>query len=189
MIVPELDGVDRVLMAKPGFNIIATANIRDRGVHEMSSALKRRFNFETVQPIRALDMEVDLVARECERLLAQSNVTITMERPIIELLVTAFHDLREGKTGEGVQVEKPTTVMSTAEAVSVAMSAGLDSFYYGQGKLTAEAIARHLGGAVLKDNPDDLHKLKQYFDVVVRQRSKTLGGPWTDLLNARKWLP
>ena len=189
MIVPELDGADRVLMAKPGFNIIATANIRDRGVHEMSSALKRRFNFETVQPIRALDMEVDLVARECERLLAQSNVTITMERPIIELLVTAFHDLREGKTGEGVQVEKPTTVMSTAEAVSVAMSAGLDSFYYGQGKLTAEAIARHLGGAVLKDNPDDLHKLKQYFDVVVRQRSKTLGGPWTDLLNARKWLP
>ena len=110
-------------------------------------------------------------------------------RSVIELLVTAFQDLREGKTAEGIQVEKPTTVMSTAEAVSVAMSAGLDAFYYGGRKLTAEHVARHLAGAVLKDNPDDLLKLKHYFDVVVRQRGKQKGGPWSDLLNARKWLP
>ena len=50
--------------------MIATANTRDRGVHEMSSALKRRFNFETVHPIRELKQEVELVARECDRLLA-----------------------------------------------------------------------------------------------------------------------
>src|SRR5271157_871756 len=43
MIVPELDGPDWVLHARPGFNVIGTANTRDRGVHEMSSALKRRF--------------------------------------------------------------------------------------------------------------------------------------------------
>lgn len=42
MMVPELHGDDRVLLAKPGFNIIATANIRDRGVHEMSSAARRK---------------------------------------------------------------------------------------------------------------------------------------------------
>jgi MoxR-like ATPase len=188
MIVPELEGAARVLLARPGFNVIATANIRDRGVHEMSSALKRRFNFETVHPIRELKLEVDLVSRECERLLDQCGVKVGMDRPIIELLVTAFHDLREGKTGEGIQVEKPTTVMSTAEAVSVAMSAGLEAYYYGGRRLTAEHIARHLPGAVLKDNPDDLKKLKQYVDTVVRQRSKSVGGPWTDLLNARKWL-
>ncbi len=41
MIVPELDGPDRVLHARPGFNVIGTANTRDRGVHEMSSTLKR----------------------------------------------------------------------------------------------------------------------------------------------------
>jgi hypothetical protein len=158
-------------------------------VHEMSSALKRRFNFETVQPIRELALEVELVSRECQRLLAQSGVEVAVERAVVELLVTAFHDLREGKTAEGVQVEKPSTVMSTAEAVSVAMSAGLDAFYYGQRKLTADAIARHLAGTVLKDNPDDLQKLKHYFDVVVRQRSKEQGGPWSDWHNARKWLP
>jgi MoxR-like ATPase len=189
MMVPELHGADRVLHARPGFNVIATANIRDRGVNEMSSALKRRFNFETVHPIRDLGLEVELVIRECERLLVQSNVELSVDRSVIELLVTAFQDLREGKTAEGIQVEKPTTVMSTAEAVSVAMSAGLDAFYYGERKLSAEHVARHLAGAVLKDNPDDLLKLKHYFDVVVRQRGKQKGGPWSDLLNARKWLP
>jgi MoxR-like ATPase len=189
MMVPELVGSDRVLYARPGFNVIATANIRDRGVHEMSSALKRRFNFETVHPIRELELEVDLVVRECERLLAQSSVQLSVDRSVIELLVTAFQDLREGKTAEGIPVERPTSVMSTAEAVSVAMSAGLDAYYFGGRRLIAEHIARHLAGAVLKDNPDDLSKLKHYFDVVVRQRSKQQGGTWTDLLNARKWLP
>lgn len=189
LLVPELAGPDRVLLARPGFNVLATANIRDRGVHEMSSALKRRFNFETVPPIRELALEVDLVTRECERLLAESNVKVTLDRPVIELLVTAFHDLREGKTSDGITVEKPTSVMSTAEAVSVAMAAGLDAFYYGGGQLGADRIARHLAGAVLKDNPDDLQKLKHYFDVVVRKRSQTEGGPWTDLHNARKSLP
>jgi hypothetical protein len=107
---------------------------------------------------------------------------------VIELLVTAFHDLREGKTGEGTQVEKPAAVLSTAEAVSVGLSAGLDAFYYGEGRLTPDRVTRHLAGAVRKDSPDDLQKLKHYFDVVVRQRSKSTGGPWTDFLNARKWL-
>jgi MoxR-like ATPase len=189
MIVPELAGPDRVLLARPGFNVIATANIRDRGVHEMSSALKRRFNFETVHPIRELDLEVSLVTRECERLLAESCVQIEIDRSVIELLVTAFHDLREGKTVEGIQVERPSSVMSTAEAVSIAQSAGLDAYYYGQRRLTPDCIARHLAGAVLKDNPDDLDKLKHYFNVVVRKRSKDQGGLWTDLLSARKWLP
>jgi MoxR-like ATPase len=188
MMVPELDGPDRVLLAKPGFNVIATANIRDRGVHEMSSALKRRFNFETVHPIRELALEVELVQRECQRLLGEASAEIAVEKAVIELLVTAFHDLREGKTSEGTQVEKPTSVLSTAEAVSVGMSAGLDAFYYGEGKLTADRLTRHLTGAVLKDSPDDLQKLKHYFDVVVRQRSKNVGGPWSDFYSARKWL-
>jgi hypothetical protein len=175
------------LLAKPGFNIIATANIRDRGVHEMSSALKRRFNFETVHPIGELAQEVNLVAEQCQHLLAESAAKATVSREVIEVLVTAFHDLREGVTADGVQVEKPATVMSTAEAVSVALQASLDAYYYGDGTLTPEHIGRHLVGAVIKDNPDDLKKLKHYFDVVVRQRAKELP-PWAELGKARKWL-
>jgi MoxR-like ATPase len=175
----------RVLLARPGFNIIATANIRDRGVHEMSSALKRRFNFETVAPIRDLKMEVELVRRECERLLQDAAAPVDARADAIEVLVTAFHDLREGVTAEGTQVEKPSAVMSTAEAVSVAFAAGLDAFYYGQKKLTPAVIARHLASAALKDNADDIKKLRHYFDTVVQKRSDK-GGPWAELYKARK---
>jgi MoxR-like ATPase len=188
MMVPELSGEGRVLMAQPGFNIIATANIRDRGVHEMSSALKRRFNFETVHPIGELAQEITLVSEQCMQLLAEADAEVKIGRDVVEVLVTAFHDLREGVTADGVQVEKPTTVMSTAEAVSVAFQAALDAFYYGDGKLSPEHVGRHLVGAVIKDNPDDLKKLKHYFDIVVRQRSKDKGGPWAELGKARKWL-
>ena len=188
MMIPELDGPDRVLLAKPGFNIIATANIRDRGVHEMSSALKRRLNFETVHPIGELELEISLVTEQCERLLAESQAQIAVERDVVEVLVTAFHDLREGITADGIQVEKPTTIMSTAEAVSVALQASLDAYYYGGGKLTPEHVGRHLTGAVIKDSADDLKKLKHYFDVVVRQRAKDKGGVWEEFGKARKWL-
>jgi MoxR-like ATPase len=188
MMIPELGESDRVLLAKPGFNIIATANIRDRGVHEMSSALKRRFNFETVHPIGELDLEVSLVSEQCASLLRESSAEVSVAREVVEILVTAFHDLREGVTADGVQVEKPTTVMSTAEAVSVALQASLDAFYYGDGTLSPEHIGRHLVGAVIKDNPDDLKKLKHYFDVVVKQRAKDKGGAWAELAKARKWL-
>ena len=185
MMVPELEGEERTLFAAPGFNVIATANIRDRGVHEMSSALKRRFNFETVEPIRELKLEVELVRREAGRLLNEAHAPVAAAADAIEVLVTAFHDLREGKTAEGTQVERPSAVMSTAEAVSVAFSAGLDAFYYGDRTLTPATIARHLATAALKDNADDVKKLRHYFDTVVQRRGKD-GGPWGELWKARK---
>ncbi|WP_148598613.1 ATP-binding protein [Aquisphaera giovannonii] len=189
MIVPELHGPDRVLHAKPGFNVIGTANTRDRGVNEMSSALKRRFNFETVHPIRELRQEIELVGRECDRLLKEVSAPVQVPPQVVELLVSVFQELREGVSREGIQLERPSTVMSTAEAVSVAMAAGLDAFYFDGGRLGPRHVVRHLAGAVLKDNPDDLKKLKHYFDVVVKARSQKEGGPWTEMLEARKSLP
>jgi len=185
MMVPELKDDNRVLLAQPGFNVIATANIRDRGVHEMSSALKRRFNFETVAPIRDLKMEVELVRRESDRLLNEALAPVDAQVDAIQVLVTAFHDLREGVTAEGTQVEKPSAVMSTAEAVSVAFAAGLDAFYYGDKKLSAGVIARHLASAAMKDNADDIKKLRHYFDTVVQKRSSEKGGAWAELFKAR----
>jgi MoxR-like ATPase len=189
MTIPELEGAERLLFARPGFNVLATANIRDRGVHEMSSALKRRFNFETVHPISDLAAEVELVQTEATRLLAEAGAPATAERDVIELLVTAFQDLRTGTTPEGIAVERPTTVMSTAEAVAVTMSAGLDAWYYGKKRISPREIARHLPGAVLKESRDDVQKLRQYFSVVVERRAKEKGGLWTDLAKARKELP
>lgn len=87
-----------------------------------------------------------------------------------------------------MQTERPSTVMSTAEAVSVGLQAGLDAFYYGERRLTPEFIGRHLAGSAIKDNADALTKLKHYFDVVAPERSKTQGSVWESFLKARKVL-
>ena len=185
--IPELSGADSTLFAERGFNIIATANLRDRGVHEMSSALKRRFNFETVAPLADKAMEFRLVKDQTDALLRESAVEIECPPDVLELLVTTFNDLRHGRTDEGTTVEKPSTVMSTAEAVAVSHSAALDAAYFGNGRMESVHVARQLLGTVLKDNPDDLKKLKNYFDVVVKARGKG-NKTWQQFYEAKKWL-
>src|SRR5687768_7554034 len=170
--VPELDGEDATLFAARGFNVLATANVRDRGVHEMSSALKRRFNFETVRPISDRKLEIRLVSEQTHALLKHAQVDVVFEPDVVDLLVTAFQDLRQGVTSEGIVVEKPTAVMSSAEAVAVGYAACLDAHYFGSDGVGGEHVARQLIGTVLKDNPEDGAKLRHYFDVVVKQRAQ-----------------
>lgn len=185
--IPELTGDEATIFAARGFNVLATANIRDRGVHEMSSALKRRFNFETVRPINDRRLETQLVKEQTEALLRQANVDVALEPDVLELLVTAFSDLRQGVSIEGTVVEKPTAVMSSAEAVAVGYAACLDAHYFSDGNVTGEHIARQLIGTVLKDNPDDGKKLRHYFDVVVKQRAQRQG-QWKRVMDARREL-
>lgn len=174
IMVPEL-GEQARAHAQRGFNVIATANLRDRGVHEMSSALKRRFNFETVRPIRDHGFEVELVMDQLRRDLDHAQVTVKIERDLIELLVTTFQELRGGETREGTAIKAPDTVMSTAEAVNVAYAAALEASYFGDGRLGAREIANQLQGVVLKDNADDLKRVRYYFDTVVRERGRRDG--------------
>lgn len=185
--IPELDGADANVFAARGFNVLATANIRDRGVHEMSSALKRRFNFETVRPISDRKLEIRLVREQTESLLRLAEVEVELQPDVIELLVTAFQDLRDGATAEGAVVEKPTAVMSSAEAVAVGYAACLDAHYFGDGTVGGDHIARQLIGTVLKDNPDDGKKLRHYFDVVAKPRAQR-SKQWQRLLEARREL-
>lgn len=185
--VPELDGDEATVFAQRGFNVLATANIRDRGVHEMSSALKRRFNFETVRPIADRKLETQLVREQTEALLARAKVEVDFNPDVVELLVTAFNDLRQGVTSEGVVIEKPTAVMSSAEAVSVGYAACLDAHFFGDGAVGGEHVARQLIGTVLKDNPEDGKKLRHYFDVVVKQRAQRQA-QWRRVLDARREL-
>jgi MoxR-like ATPase len=185
--VPELDGDAATVFAARGFNVLATANIRDRGVHEMSSALKRRFNFETVRPISDRKLETQLVREQTDALLKRARIEVEFHADVVDLLVTAFHDLRQGVTAEGVLVEKPAAVMSSAEAVSVGYAACLDAHYFGDGCVGGEHIARQLIGTVLKDNPEDGKKLRHYFDVVVKQRAQRQP-IWKRVLDARREL-
>jgi len=185
--VPELKGPDAALFAEKGFNVLATANIRDRGVHEMSSALKRRFNFETVNPIADRKLEIKLVTEQTEALLREAQVPVACPPDVIDVLVSTFQDLRSGASVDGTVVERPSTVMSTAEAVAVGFSAALEAHYFGSGELKGAHIARQLLGTVLKDNPEDAKKLRQYFDVVVKAKAKK-NRAWQSYWEARKWL-
>uniref|UniRef100_UPI001866D66B ATP-binding protein n=1 Tax=Luteolibacter marinus TaxID=2776705 RepID=UPI001866D66B len=184
--VPEL-GDDGILHAAKGFNIVATANLRDRGVNEMSSALKRRFNFETVPPIADRDLEMTLVREQTSRLLAAHEVEARLPDDTLELLVTTFQDLRNGRTQEGATIEKPGTVMSTAEAVAVAFSACLDAHYFGPGQAGGQHVVRQIVGTVFKDDPEDSRKLAHYLEVVAKVRSKR-GGVWKSFYDSRKLL-
>ncbi len=186
MAVPELPAAqDRNVFAREGFNIIATANTRDRGVNEMSAALKRRFNFETIPPIDDIRRELELVTRETNRLLTQAGIPASLPAHIGELLVTTFNDLRSGKTKEGSVVEPLTTVMSTAEAVCVAFSSVLHAHYYEGGEIRPEHLVHSLMGSALKDAPEDAAKLRHYFNHAVKERS---GGLWKEFYEARQVL-
>ena len=184
LMVPELEDGFRVSAAQ-GFNVIATANLRDRGVHEMSSALKRRFNFETVRPIADRAFEAELIASALDSELGEQRVP--MSPKVLDVLVTVFADLRTGTTATGTPVKRPETVMSTAEAVNVGVAASLSARYLGDGAVRASDIARQLVGVALKGQDEDAKRMRFYIDSVVRERAAS-STDWKDFLTASQGL-
>jgi MoxR-like ATPase len=188
LIVPEL-GDEGVVLAKRGFNIIGTANTRDRGVNEMSSALKRRFNFETVPPVEDLNEEINIVRTQVTSLLAGGTAEKTqISDEVLELLVTTFHEIREGKTADGVKIDRGSSVMSTAEAVSVGLHSALFASFFGEKKVEPEHVVINMTGAVVKENKDDIKILKNYWEVAVKPRANKEVGLWKAYYKARNYL-
>lgn len=168
--VPELGGA-AIEFARPGFNLIATANLRDRGVSEMSAALKRRFNFEVVAPIADLGAEIALVRSQATAAVARVEQPFALDDAVLEAVVTAFRDLRSGRTVEGWNVERPASVMSTAEAVGVATSLALEVAYFPSSRDPLSRVPGHLLGVVRKDDPADQARLLGYWDAAVKRRA------------------
>jgi MoxR-like ATPase len=182
--IPEL-GPGSESRAAPGFNVIATANLRDRGVHDMSSALKRRFNFETVHPIADPAFEKTLVARQVAERMADHTIKPEMAEDVLDMLVSVFRDLRTGTTSEGASVATPNSVMSTAEAVNVGHAAALDAAYLDTGSVSGAHIARQIRGVVFKDDPEDQRKMRAYVDHIAKARAKR-SRAWSDFYAASK---
>jgi hypothetical protein len=147
--------------------------------------LKRRFNFETIPPIDNLQRELELVQRQTELLLSQANIPISLQPELTAMLVTTFHELRTGKTIDGKALEPLTTVMSTAEAVSVGYAAGIHGFYYNDGQVAPQHLVQSLLGSAIKDSSEDIKKLSHYFDRVVKDKP---GEHWQQYYAARKHL-
>ena len=170
--IPELPEANAVF-AKPGFNVIATANSRDQGVNDLSAALKRRFNYVHIPIVADRKTEVEIVRQRSADLLSRYDIPISIEPAILDLLATAFRELRDGRSAEGISVKTPTTTLSTAEAIGTAVDAALHTRFFGDGKVSAASIARNLIGSIVKEDPQDLAALKEYVSIIAKKRGMT----------------
>ena len=176
--IPELESETQAVR---GFNVIATANNRDRGVNELSSALKRRFNTVVLPVPETLDEEVQIVRQRVESL--GRALELPVEPPALEevrRLVTVFRELRDGVTLDNkTKLKQPSGTLSTAEAISV-MNSGLAlAGHFGDGTLRAADMASGMVGAVVKDPVQDRVVWLEYLETVVKERPG-----WKDLYRA-----
>ncbi len=176
--IPELNSE---VQAVRGFNVIATANNRDKGVNELSSALKRRFN-TVILPLPATeDEEVAIVQKRVAEL--GRALELPAEPPAlkeIRRVVQIFRELRSGLTDDGkTKLKSPTSTLSTAEAISVMNSGMALAGHFGDGVLKAADLASGLLGAVVKDPVQDSIVWREYLETVVKERDG-----WRDLYRA-----
>jgi MoxR-like ATPase len=177
--VPELN---QVVSARRGFNLIATANTRDRGVNEMSSALKRRFNFVMLPQTADMDVEMQIVGQRTGELMADYVIRADIPDDVLTLVVTIFRELRLGKTLDGeTKIKSPRSVMSTAEAISVLLDACALAQHFGKGQVDVSDVLPGLRAAVAKEQPQDEAILDEYLETVVRARD---GDLWQHLYEA-----
>jgi MoxR-like ATPase len=176
--IPELG---QEVQATKGFNVIATANNRDKGVNELSSALKRRFNVVILPTPDTAEEEISIVQQRVESL--GKALEIPGEVPAMEEIrrvVTIFRELRAGQTEDGkTKLKQPSGTLSTAEAISVVNSGMALAAHFGDGKIKAGDIASGLVGAVMKDPVQDRVVWQEYLETVVKERNG-----WKDLYRA-----
>lgn len=181
--VPEL-AVE--VAAKKGFSVIATANTRDKGVNEMSAALKRRFNIVVLPAPDDLDSEMEIVRTRVTQL--SENLDLNAKQPkddVVEKVCTIFRELRCGETLDRTQKIKGTSgVLSTAEAISLLCNSMALAGSFGNGTVANEDLAAALQGAVIKDEDKDAVAWKEYLENVMKKR----GSEWLGLYKACKEL-
>lgn len=173
------------VQAERGFNVIATANDRDKGVNELSSALRRRFNTVVMPLPDTAEEEVQIVKTRVEKMGKMLELP-TAAAPIQEIkrLVTIFRELRNGKTEDNrTKLKSPTSTLSTAEAISVIHNGQALAVHFGDGKLKATDLAASLTGAIVKDPAQDSIVWQEYLETVVKSRDH-----WGDLYKACKEL-
>lgn len=176
--IPELD---EEVQAIRGFTVIATANDRDRGVNDLSSALRRRFNTVVLPLPDTAEQEVEIVRRRVEQLGA--GLDLPAAPPALDEIrrvVTVFRELRSGRTEDGhAALKRPTATLSTAEAISVVTNGAVLAAHFGDGVVRADDIAAGLLGAVVSDPSQDRVAWQEYLETVVRERDG-----WDDLYEA-----
>lgn len=178
MPIPELD---EEVQARAGFNVIATANNRDKGVNDLSSALRRRFNTVVLPLPDSLEREVEIVRSRVASLGASLELPVELvELSAIRRVVQVMRELRSGLTeDQRTTIKSPSSTLSTAEAISVVTNGLSLAAHFGDGALDADDLAAGLLGAVVKDPVQDRVVWQEYLETVVRNRPE-----WQDLYRA-----
>ncbi|RWM10667.1 MAG: ATPase [Mesorhizobium sp.] len=174
MPVPELN---TSIYAQRGFNIIATANNRDKGVNELSSALKRRFNVVVLPLPEDMAEEVSIVSRRVGEMAGGLDLPVPKNvGEEIARVLTIFRELRSGATADGkVTLKTPSGSLSTAEAIATMISGLSQAAWFDGGKLHAEGLAPSLVGAIVKDPVQDKVVLEEYLETVLKKRPDYAG--------------
>lgn len=161
--IPELRGDDGVAYAKPGFNMIATANSRDRGVNELSTALKRRFNFVTIPVVTNKKSEKEIVLFRTRELMARHTISVDVPPTMLDILLQTFADLRETMANATAEDQRLESSLSTAEQIGVLEDALLHSNFFGDRSLKPEVMARSLVGTLVRRVPEDVSILNKFW--------------------------
>ena len=176
--IPELG---QEVQAVRGFNLIATANDRDRGVNELSSALRRRFNTVVLPLPATAEAEVEIVTRRVDQIGRALDLPPAPDGiDEIRRVVTVFRELRDGVTADGrTKLKSPSGTLSTAEAISVVTGGLALAAHFGDGVLRPDDVAAGVLSAVVRDPAADRVAWREYLEAVVREREG-----WTDFYRA-----
>ena len=174
MPIPELN---MEVPAVEGFNLIATANNRDKGVNELSGALKRRFNTVILptpsteaEELKIVSSRVSSMARTLDMPLEESSLKQ------IKKVITIFRELRSGVTADGkTKIKSPSGTLSSAEVISVVNQGISLAAYFGDGTLNSEDMAAGILGAIVKDPVQDAIVWKEYLENVMKKRKEYRG--------------
>jgi len=174
MPIPELN---TSIYAQRGFNIIATANNRDKGVNELSSALKRRFNVVVLPLPEDMAEEVAIVSKRVGEMAGGLDLPVPKNvGEEIARVLTIFRELRSGATADGkVTLKTPSGSLSTAEAIATMVGGLSQAAWFDSGKLGAEGLAASLVGAIIKDPVQDKVVLEEYLETVLKKRPDYAG--------------
>jgi MoxR-like ATPase len=183
--IPELKG-DNVVFARPGFNVIATANARDRGVNDLSTALKRRFNFVQIPIVTDKASEKEIVLFRTRELLARNRFEIEVQPTMLDILLQTFADLRESTGAETSEDARLESSLSTAEQIGVLEDAVLHGQFFGDGALAPATLARSLVGTLVRRIPEDVSVLNKFWHAGVSKQAKQKGGAWSEFEAAGK---
>mgnify|MGYP000132520830 CR=1 FL=1 len=167
--IPELS--EQIVHAKEGFNVIATANSRDKGVNDLSSALKRRFNFVTIPIVTDTKTEKNIINFRIKDLMEKKGLSTSVPQPLIDILLETFNALRDTNKSKKNENERLESSLSTAEQIGILEDALLQSIFFTE-YTQEQALARSLIGGLTRRLPEDLTLMNKFWHSVVKEKSQ-----------------